>query len=338
MTAPAFSILIPTYNRHDLLLQTIESVLAQDFEDFEVIVADDCSTGRTREAVDALDDKRIRYFSNRENLGYGRNLSANAGHATGEILFLLGHDDILFPGALIRTYEPFAADPEVVLVTRPYYWFVGDVTNAVRAVFPIDPDRDARLSLFGGREQVHALFQSVGQLSGLAFRRSEMRVGFHHDIFPAHIYPVADIMKRGTGIYLRDFTVAIRMDSSMTRYRSEIYDKSPTATWMEMFDVVYGERDFQQVRDHGRELILAHNFEGLFQLRNYAGYRILAREVAMLIRLRPRNILSVRFWLIVILCALTPRPLLVRIVDAYKRYFLAPRIEPVATNVSKLRR
>ena len=94
MTAPAFSILIPTYNRHDLLLQTIESVLAQDFEDFEVIVADDCSTDRTREAVDALDDKRIRYFSNRENLGYGRNLSANAGHATGEILFLLGHDDI----------------------------------------------------------------------------------------------------------------------------------------------------------------------------------------------------------------------------------------------------
>ena len=338
MTARAFSILIPTYNRHDLLLQTIESVLAQEFDDYEVIVADDCSTDRTRQAVEALDDNRIRYFRNLENLGYGRNLAANAGHATGEILFLLGHDDILLPGALTRTYEPFVADPEVVLVTRPYYWFVGDVTKAVRVVPPIDPDCDAKLSLSGGREHVHALFQSVGQLSGLAIRRSVMRVGFHHDIFPAHIYPVADIMKRGTGIYLRDFTVAIRMDSSMTRFRSEIYDTSPTATWMEMFDDIYGERDFRQVRDHGRELILAHNFEGLFQLRNYAGYRILAREVAMLIRLRPRNVLSVKFWLIAILCALTPRPLLIRSVDAYKRYVLAPRIEPVAPDVSRLRR
>ena len=327
MKSPAISVLIPTYNQQALLLDTIDSVLRQSFHDFEIIVADDCSTDGTEEAVRSLRDDRVSYYKNCSNVGYGRNLKKNSAHASGEVLFLLGHDDILLPEALRRTYEPFAADPSVVLVTRPYYWFVGDVGRPVRAIEPLDANRDRKISLDGGRHQVQALFRSVGQLSGLAFRRSQLRIGFHHHIFPAHVYPAADVMKRGVGLYLKDHTVAVRMDSSMTRYRSEIYDISPTATWMEMFDTVYDKPGFQDAKKYGKELLLAQNYEGLFQLRNYAGWITCLREMLILLRHRPLNALAARFWLISLLCLVMPSSLLIRLVDAYKRHALAPRIK-----------
>jgi glycosyltransferase involved in cell wall biosynthesis len=335
LSSPAISVVIPTYNQHALLLQTIHSVLGQSFEDFEVIVADDCSTDDTEDVVRNVRDGRVSYHKNSYNLGYGRNLQANSVRATGDVLFLLGHDDILLPGALRRTYEPFVADGSVVLVTRPYYWFVGDIRDPVRAVTPLDPGRDAKISLQGGRAQVQALFRSAGQLSGLAYRRSELRMGFHHHIFPAHVYPLADVMKRGVGVYLKDYTVAVRMESSMTRHRSDIYDVSPTATWMEMFDTVYDEPEFDDAKRFGKELLLAQNYEGLFQLRNYAGLTVLVREMSVLLRHRPLNALSARFWLISLLCLATPRPLLIKLVDAFKRRVLAPGLGSISDDISE---
>ena len=322
MSAPFLSVLIPTFNGSSLLRQAVESVLAQGFGDFEIIVSDDCSTDDTGAVAGSLGDPRIRYRRNAENLGYGRNLAAGAAEARGQVLFLLGHDDIVLPDALARTCWWFQVDPSVVIVTRPYYWFTQDPRRPVRAVRPFDPASDAPLTLHGGREQVQALFRSAGQLSGLAYRRSAMDVGFHHDIFPAHVYPFADTLKRGKAVYLKDYTIAVRIESSMTRHRPDTYSKSPTLVWMEMFDAVYGEPAYADARRYGKELLLARNFEGLVQLRNYAGTGPLIRELGILLRLRPRNLLAPKFWAYGLLCLLTPAALLVRLTDAYKRQVL----------------
>jgi len=61
MTAPAFSIVVPTYNRSSLVVATIESVLSQDFENFELLVVDDGSTDDTESVVRRIRDARIRY-------------------------------------------------------------------------------------------------------------------------------------------------------------------------------------------------------------------------------------------------------------------------------------
>jgi len=58
---PFFSVCIPTYNRANFLPQAIESVLAQDFTDFELIICDNASTDNTQEVVEKYQDKRIRY-------------------------------------------------------------------------------------------------------------------------------------------------------------------------------------------------------------------------------------------------------------------------------------
>lgn len=66
---PLVSVLITTFNRSELLMRAVSRVLAQDFEDFELIIIDDCSSDDTTEVAEAIDDPRVRYIRNEENVG-----------------------------------------------------------------------------------------------------------------------------------------------------------------------------------------------------------------------------------------------------------------------------
>lgn len=102
---PLFSICIPCYNHGHYVGQTIESVLAQSFEDFEIVVADNASTDNSREVVHAFTDPRIRLFENRYNIGFAPNVQQVTRQARGRFLNVLSSDDLMKPNAL----EKFAA-------------------------------------------------------------------------------------------------------------------------------------------------------------------------------------------------------------------------------------
>jgi glycosyltransferase involved in cell wall biosynthesis len=63
------SILIPTYNRRDMLKEAVTSVLAQGYADYEIIIADNWSTDDTEAVVAAFGDSRIKYHKNAQNVG-----------------------------------------------------------------------------------------------------------------------------------------------------------------------------------------------------------------------------------------------------------------------------
>jgi glycosyltransferase involved in cell wall biosynthesis len=64
------SILMPAYNCDKFVKQAIDSVLDQSYRNFELLIADDCSTDRTKEVIDSYTDQRIKKFHNKVNLGY----------------------------------------------------------------------------------------------------------------------------------------------------------------------------------------------------------------------------------------------------------------------------
>ena len=66
---PKLTVIITTYNRANLLKDAIKSVLSQSFQDFELIVVDDCSPDNTEEAIKKFQDKRIFYLRHGENRG-----------------------------------------------------------------------------------------------------------------------------------------------------------------------------------------------------------------------------------------------------------------------------
>lgn len=330
-----FSICLPTYKGAHLLGMALEGIFNQDYQDFEILIGDDNPPGAlehrkaTQEVVARFDGSRIRYIANERNLGYALNLKNLSEQASGEIIYLFAQDDILAKGALRKTHEAFAQDPDVGVVTRPYFWFVEDIRRPVRTVTPYDAERDAVLSLKDGKQAFLKIFESVGQLSGLAYRRTFLEVPFHEDVFPAHIYPFAGILRKHKCVFLKDYVVAIGIVESQTRFVSGIYDRSPTQSWLDMYDTVFAGPEYKDVRVWGYEHICTH-FMGLVQLRNYARPGVLGREITLLARRWPRNLIDPRFWFFALGTRLMPRTLLIKLVDYYKSSIHAKGISPIS--------
>lgn len=116
MTAKV-SILIPVYNREDLISECIQSALDQTFNDFEVIVGDNKSEDRTFEICQefAARDSRVKVFQNDTNIGPVRNWQACAEKASGEFCKILFSDDALMSTCL-ETMAPRLDDPDVAFV------------------------------------------------------------------------------------------------------------------------------------------------------------------------------------------------------------------------------
>ncbi len=97
---PPVSIVIPLYNREDLIKRAIDSCLAQTFQDFEIVVVDDGSTDRSQDRVREYDDPRIRLIVHPVNRGVCPTRNTGAEAARGEWVLLLDSDDELLPNAM----------------------------------------------------------------------------------------------------------------------------------------------------------------------------------------------------------------------------------------------
>ena len=313
-----FSILLPAYNGQEFIAETLKSIFAQRFTNYEIIIIDDNSQDDTIKVVNSLGDTRIRLYKNHINLGYSANLRECYKKTEGDIIYLMGQDDVLGRNALIDTYNAFQYSDNIGAVARPYYWFDNNINTPVRIKRQLNPDKDEIVRISDPYHRIIRVFESLDQLSGLAFRRKYMDLDFHNDIFPCHVYPFASIFKKQPVVFLKDYTVAVRIRSSQCRKISSIYEKSPLQSWVDLFNTVFYEPKFHIFRDFMIKNFVAINYVGLVQIRNYARYRYLFREIWLLIKYRPKNITSLKFWFFTIGCLLTPASLLISLVDWYK--------------------
>jgi glycosyltransferase involved in cell wall biosynthesis len=95
-----FSIIIPTKQRHDTLKSSIQSVLNQTSDNFEIIVSDNFSTPETFEVVNSFSDARIKYCRASASLSMADNWELGLSKSIGDYIFILGDDDALMPDAL----------------------------------------------------------------------------------------------------------------------------------------------------------------------------------------------------------------------------------------------
>lgn len=116
---PLVSIILPTYNRNELLPRAIESVMAQTYPDWELIVWDDGSTIPAREIVESYNDQRIHYYWN-ENHGMSYALNQAIGKAQGEVIAFLDDDDIWINTKLSEQIILLKNNPIVDMVFSNY--------------------------------------------------------------------------------------------------------------------------------------------------------------------------------------------------------------------------
>ena len=320
---------MPAYNGAKVISPTLRSILDQSFDNFELIIVDDCSKDNIKEVVRSFKDKRIKFFKNKKNLGYPGNLEECRKKATGEIIYLAGQDDILGKGALLNTYRVFKKDKNIGAVTRPYFWFDKNIGTPVRAKKQLNPKKDEIVTISDNPQRIIRVFETLDQLSGLALRREYMDLPFHSDIFPCHVYPFASIFKKYPIVFLKDYNVAVRIGSSQTRKISSIYNKSPIQSWADMFDCVFYEKKFENLRKYMIKNFVAKNYVGLVQIKNYAKFRYLLREIWMLLKYRPENIFSLQFWFFSLGCIVMPPFLLIPLVDWYKNKLNSQKLKNI---------
>lgn len=119
-THPLVSVIIPTYNRSDLVCEAIDSVLAQDYRPFDVIVIDDGSTDDTPERLAAYGDRIHRIVQPNRGVSAARN--AGIAVANGEYLSFLDSDDLWEKNKLSAQMAFFRDHPEAVICQCEEIW------------------------------------------------------------------------------------------------------------------------------------------------------------------------------------------------------------------------
>ena len=96
----AISVVLPIYNGGEYLKQSVLSVLNQDFQNFEFLIMDDCSTDESYNYLQGLDDDRIQLFKNETNRGLFYNLNILISQSKSPLIKLWAQDDIMYPNCL----------------------------------------------------------------------------------------------------------------------------------------------------------------------------------------------------------------------------------------------
>ncbi len=102
---PYFSIIIPMYNRERFIARTLDSLLHQDYDNYEVIIVDDGSTDKSADVVRKYSDLRIKLISHKLNRGVGPARNTGLDNAVGNWIICLDSDDELLPGALSLIFK-----------------------------------------------------------------------------------------------------------------------------------------------------------------------------------------------------------------------------------------
>lgn len=158
------SIVIPTYNRAHLISRAIQSVLGQDYKDWELLIVDDGSTDNTAEVVeDFLENERIRYIR-KDNTGATHTRNVGAQYATREFLTFLDSDDEARPNWLSSYYDKIEKGAEVVCCGYEYYDHNGNFLEekGIKKMGPLYQNYSGRFTNGGTYILKKSFFDDVG--------------------------------------------------------------------------------------------------------------------------------------------------------------------------------
>jgi len=171
---PLVSVIIPTYNRGWILKEAIDSVLSQDFEDFELIVVDDGSTDNTQDILNgyARDIIALR----QENHGVSAARNAGIASASGHFIAFLDSDDLWLPGKLARQVDFFKSNPDAMICQTEELW----IRNGKR----VNPKN--RHKKFSGMIFKHSLPLCIVSPSAVMLKKSLLdKTGVFDESLPA---------------------------------------------------------------------------------------------------------------------------------------------------------
>ena len=143
---PVVSVVMPIYNSAKFLALAIDSILAQSFPDFELLIIDDASTDNGADIINCYQDLRIRYVKNEKNVGVAASRNCGIKLARGEFIAQMDQDDIARPNRLALQVSFLRANPEIGLCGGQIIKMMGNSRHLVQ--YPCDHDEICVTLLF----------------------------------------------------------------------------------------------------------------------------------------------------------------------------------------------
>ncbi|MCB9134318.1 MAG: glycosyltransferase [Anaerolineales bacterium] len=177
---PRVSIGLAVYNGERYLREAIDSILAQTFTDFELVISDNASTDKTEEICRdyAAKDSRIRYSRNPENIGGANNENLVFKLSRGEYFRLAAHDDVLAPRLLEKCVEVLERDPSVVLCVS----MIDDIDENGKYLKTTSPDRgisDKLVERFSKlSRRGHSCEETYGLMRSDIYRKTRLQLNY----------------------------------------------------------------------------------------------------------------------------------------------------------------
>jgi hypothetical protein len=173
-----FSVLLPTRNRLNLLRFAVETVLRQDYDDWEIVVSDNASQEDICGFVDSLADERVIYVRSEKSIPVTDNWNLALSRCSGDYIIMLGDDDGLLPGYFSHAREL------IDVYQHPEVLYTGALLYAYPGVLPDAPDGFVRSyeerSIFQGSKQPFML--SKEEASAFVDASLDFRVTFDYNM------------------------------------------------------------------------------------------------------------------------------------------------------------
>ena len=180
--SPVVSILIPTYNYAHFLDETINTALAQTYNDFELLIVDNNSADNTQAVVARyLNDGRVRYYKNETNIGLVGNWNRCLDLARGKYIKFLCADDLWHPTIVEKYVKVMEENPGVALVTCDKK-AIG--TKHHETITPLTHLQEGRYAIM---HMIMGNYCWIGEPSSVMFRAADLSVGNFSDEYRQYV-------------------------------------------------------------------------------------------------------------------------------------------------------
>lgn len=258
-TSPKVSVLMPVYNGARFIRQALDSVFAQTFGDFELIICDNCSTDETVDIINEYSsDERLKLYINSNNIGMVRNWNSCILKSSGEYLQFLFADDYFDPMYLETYVEALNLNPLISIAFAPR-----------QRLHPNGYIENLQPYFIGKRKGsdvcddiIKNHLNPIGEPSLVMFRKKDLDIG----LFNTDLYWLADI-----DFWLRLCLIGdiLGLDKPYTTFR--ISEHQQTSVLINSGKTVGEERDFIYYNIYIRPNTIVNNFKT---------YQLLLKKIA----------------------------------------------------------
>jgi glycosyltransferase involved in cell wall biosynthesis len=297
------SICIPVYNGAKTISDTIINLLKLDYNNYEIIINDNCSTDDTLKIIKQFKSNKIKYFENKRHVSCGENINLAVTNSSYEVIVLQSADDLFEKNYLKKINNIFSSHPHLNCISRNYFWFKNNEVSPIRIKsFTLEDKILNKKSNFN--EQL-LLLKSFDNISGLAAKRKNLKnlkVSRHPFIEGASImlkfFNLSDIY------FIGEPLVAVRVNDFNSSKQNYVYKKSTTLIWRYIFNSCLKKSL------NSKNLFLKSygcQFESLIQIRCYGSFINVLREIKVFIKIDKSNLLKLNFLFYSFLTLLLPK-------------------------------